>query len=120
MRDSALKEKPPPKASPRTRRHRRWWLIPAGIVGGLVLLLGLGYGVLDPIVNHEIRGFLEDTLKVPARLRTVRVFLAGGARLEGLTILNPEGFKEPEAFHLESLEAVTRATALLRNPRILS
>lgn len=120
MPDSTLKAHSPAKTSPQPRSHRRWWWIPAGILGILLLLPVLGYVVLDPIVKYEIRGFLEDTLKVPARLRTVRVFLAGGARLEGLTILNPEGYREPEAFHLGALEAVTRATVLLRNPRIVS
>jgi len=120
MPDSTLKSHPPAKASPQPRGPRRWWRIPAVLLGGLLLLPGLCYVLLDPLVKYEIRGFLEDSLKVPARLRTVRVFLAGGARLEGLTVLNPEGYREPEAFHLATLEAVTRATFLLSNPRLIT
>jgi len=119
MPESALKPTPA-TVSPRTRPRRRWWLIPTGLLGGLLLLLGLVYVVIDPVAAIKIRGFLQDTLNVPVHLRSIRIFLAGGARLEGLTILNPPGYRDPEAFHLETLEAVTRASFLLQNPRLIS
>lgn len=102
------------------RPHGRRILIVLGVIAAsLVVTIGIAYVAIDPIVRRAIRSYLQDTLDTPVRLRSVRILLAGGARIEGLTVLNPPGFREREAFHLQSLEAVSPATAAFRNPIVV-
>ena len=101
-------------------RKRRLLIAAGAVVGSLILLVLAAWVLIDPLVRGQIRSSLQSTLKTPVNIRSVRIVLAGGARIEGVTILNPPGFKEREAFHLESVEAVTRASVLLRNPIVIS
>lgn len=103
--------KAPPK---RRRKALRISLIAAAAL--LVALPVLAYLLLGPILRVKVVGFLERTTHAPVRLRSAGLRLAGGAQLRSLSILNPPGYAEPEAFHLEDLKAATSVTALLQNP----
>jgi uncharacterized protein involved in outer membrane biogenesis len=94
------------------------------IVIGIVLLLVIAVAAaslfLGTIVRQSVVTLGPRLLGVPVQLEGARFsLLRGKARLDGLVVGNPEGFKAPEAMRLQRLEADVRMSSLFSDPLVI-
>ena len=93
----------------------------------IVILLGLGAGLwylannsLNPFIKAQIESLGSQYTGQLVRVKQVDIQLTKGAgSIKGLTISNPEGFKQPNAISLEDITLDINLKSLTKEPIII-
>jgi hypothetical protein len=107
---------PVERSAPPRRRGRRLAKILGFVAAGLVGLALVLYFAAGTILRKGVEVTGGKLLGVPVHVSSARVRLAGGVQMHGMSVGNPDGFEDPEAFHCEGLAVLTPVTGLLGNP----
>lgn len=105
----------PPAPPPRRGLRRLGKALAVVLLGAAVLAVAL-YAAAGPLLGAALERAGTELLGVPVEVSAVRLRLAGGLQTGGLSVGNPEGFDDPDAFRCAGLAVRTPLTALLRNP----
>ena len=85
---------------------KRWILFASGLLVLLLLLLFLvGVIWVSPVVKKAVEVYGPEVLGAEVKMEDVDVgFVRGVAKIDGLVVANPEGYKEPIAIQAETLK----------------
>lgn len=85
------------------------------IVGLLVIVTAaaLFYAfVLDAFAKRTVLRIAERALRVPIRIERTQFHVWGRSALTGISIVNPPGYREPEAAHFDRLDGFLDAASI--------
>lgn len=90
--------------------RRKAFLIPAAFALLLLLAAGLLYGFgIDLYCRRYVEKLAEGALRVPVHIERAEISIHGRSALHGISIVNPPGYREPEAFLADHLDGYLEA-----------